>query len=116
MLGIGDVGYDLSAVLDAIAGGVVGVIEWSGPQTNTRMRHQSLARGKIDELDLSGKDPHRDREQWRDHHVVEHRLDAHAVQMTGPDPDFALRIVTRSKKRQPADMVEMRVAVEQVEV
>src|SRR4029077_4079471 len=36
--------------------------------------------------------------------------------MTGPDPDLALRIVARGEERQSADMVEMRVAVKQVEI
>src|SRR6516165_507810 len=116
MLRIGNIGYDLSAVLNAIAGGIVWMVERSGDETNTRVRDQNLAGGKIDKVDLGGEDPHRDREQRRDHHVVEHRFDAFTVQMTGPDPDFALPIVAWGKERQSADMVEMRMAVEQVKV
>src|SRR6266446_9085867 len=36
--------------------------------------------------------------------------------MTGPNPDLAASVVARRKERQSADMVEMRVAVEQVEI
>src|ERR1700738_3923490 len=103
MLCIGDIGYDLAAVLDAITGGIVWMIERPGAETNAGLRHQNLAGGKINKLDLCGEDPHRDREQRRDHHVVEHRFDALAVQMTGPDPNFALPIVAWGKERQPAD-------------
>src|ERR1700751_5558638 len=115
MLRIGNIGYGLSAVLDAITGRLVWVVERSGDDANTGVRDQNLAGGKVDKVDLGGEDPHRDREQRRDHHVVEYRRDALAVQMTGPDPYFALRIVAGGKKRQSADMVEMRVAVEQVQ-
>src|SRR6516164_5264232 len=116
MLRIGNIGYDLSAVLNAIAGGIVWMVERSGDETNTRVRDQNLAGRKIDKVDLGGEDPHRDREQRRDHHVVEHRFDALAVQMTGPDPYSALRIVAWGKERQSADMVEMRMAIEQVQL
>src|SRR3974390_31441 len=116
MLRIGDIGDDLSAVFHAIASGIVWMIEWPGAETNAGVRDQDLAGGKIDKVDLGGEDPHRDREQRRDHHVVEHRFDALAVQMTGPDPYSALRIVAWGEERQSADMVEMRMAVEQVQL
>src|SRR6516225_3871536 len=116
MLRIGNIGYDLSAVLDAIAGGIVWMVERSGDQTNTGVRDQNLAGGKIDKVDFGGEDPHRDREQRRDHHVVQHRFDAFAVQVTGPDPYSALRIVAWGKERQSADMVEMSMTVEQVQL
>src|SRR5437867_12121995 len=114
MLGIGDVGHDLAAIFDPVAGGVVWVVERPGGDANPGMRGQSRTRGKVDELDVGGEDSHRDRKQRRDHHVVEHRLDALAVQVTGPDPDLAAPVVARRKERQSADVVKMRVAVEQV--
>ena len=81
------------------------------------MRSQHIAGGEIGELHLGGEDPHRDREQRRDHHVVEHRFDAlAAVQMAGPDAHLAARIVARRKERQAADVIEMRMAVEEVEL
>src|ERR1700740_615271 len=98
MLRIGNVGYGLSAVLDAIAGRIVWMVEWSGDETNTGVRGQNLAGGKVDKVDLGGEDPHRDREQRCDHHVVEHRFDALAVQVTGPDPYSALCIVPWGKE------------------
>ena len=36
--------------------------------------------------------------------------------MPGPNPDPAARVIARGKERQPADMVEMRAAVKQIEV
>src|SRR5215472_10740666 len=116
MLGIGDIGYDLSPVLDPITGGIVWMIERAGGQTNARVRDKNLAGGEIDKVDLGGEDPHRDREQRRDHHIVEHRLDALTVQMTSPDPYSALRVVAGGKERQSTDVVEMRMTVEQVEL
>src|SRR6516162_8335753 len=116
MLRIGNVGYDLPAVLDAIAGSIIWMVEWPGDETNTGVRDQNFASGKIDKVDLGGEDPHRDREQRCDHHVVEHRLDAFAVQVTGPDPYSALRIVAWGEKRQSADMVKMRMTVKQVQL
>src|SRR5215469_340505 len=116
MLGIGDIGYDLSAILDSITGSIVWMIEWPGTDANARVRRQNLTCRKIFKVDLCGEDPHWDREQRRDHHIVQHRFDTLAVQVTGPDPDFALRIVARGEEWQPADMIEMRVAIEKVEV
>src|SRR6516162_2413486 len=116
MLRIGNISYDLSAVLDAIPGGIVGMVERSGDETNTGVGDQNFASGKINKVNLGREDPHRDREQRCDHHVVEHRLDAFAVQVTGPDPYSALRIVARGEERQAADMVKMRMTVEQVKL
>ena len=50
----------------------------------------------------------------RDHHIVEHRFDADAIQMTGPDANMAAGVIARRKERQAADMVEMRVAIEEI--
>src|SRR6516162_11903062 len=116
MLRIGDIGNGLSAVLDAIAGGIVRMIERPGDEANAGVRGQNLAGGEIDKVDLGSEDPHRDREQRRNHHAVEHRFDALAVQVTGPDPYSAPRVVAWGKERQSADMVEMRMAVEQVQL
>src|SRR6516165_6814127 len=115
MLRIGNISYDLPAVLDAIARSIVLMVERSGDETNTGVRDQNFAGGKIDKVDLGGEDPHRDREQRCNHHVVEHRLDALAVQVTGPDPYSALRIVAWGKERQSTYMVEMRMTVKQVQ-
>jgi hypothetical protein len=92
------------------------MIERPGTDANAGVRRQNLTGRKIFKVNLRGKDPHWDREQRRDHHIVQHRFDTLAVQVTGPDPDFALRIVARGEEWQPADMIEMRVAIEQVEV
>src|SRR5262249_19310830 len=116
MLCVGDICDDLAAILDAITSRIVWMIERPGAETNARVRHQNLARGKINKLDLCGEDPHRDGEQRRDHHVIDYRFDALPVQMTGPDPDLAVTIVAWGKERQSANMVEMRMTVEQVEV
>src|ERR1700752_2592159 len=116
MLRVRDGGDDLTGVFDPVAGSLIRMIERSGGETDPGMRNQRLASGKIDELYLGREDPHRDREQRRDHHVVEHRFDALAVQVTGPDPYPALCIVAWGKERQSADMVEMRVTVEQIQL
>src|SRR5215472_10596577 len=116
MLRVSDIGDDFAAVFDAVAGGLVRMVERPGGETNAGVRSQYFAGEKIDKLDLGREDPHRDREQRCDHHVVEHRFDALAVQMTGPDPYPAASIVARSKERQSADVVEMRMAVEEVQL
>ena len=76
MLCIGNIGDNLSAILDTIASGAVWMVERPGAKPDPGMWDQHIAGGKIDELHLGGKNPHRDRKQRGDHHVVEHRFDA----------------------------------------
>ena len=67
------------------------MIERACTDANALVRRQNLTGLKIFKVDLRGEDPHWDREQRRDHHIIEYRFDTLAVQMTGPDPDFAQR-------------------------
>src|SRR6516162_1043095 len=116
MFGVGDVGHDLAFVFEAITRGFVRMIEGPGDEAYAGMRKQHLAGGEIVEVDRRGKNSHRNREERGNHHAVEHHFDALAIQVTGPDPDSAARVVTGRKKRQPADVVEVRVAVEEVQI
>src|SRR6185437_10411589 len=117
VLGIGYVGNRLAAVFDAIPGGAVRMIERPRAQFDPRMWGQRLAGGKINKDHLRREDVDRDREQRRRHHLAEYRLDARMrPQVPGPDADPVAAVIAGSEKRQPDDMVEMGVAVEQVEI
>src|SRR5579885_183703 len=98
VLGIGDVGDALAAVFDAVAGGAVGVVERGGADVDAGMRGQRVAGREIVEGELGGENADR------------------RLQVAGPDAQPAARVVARGEKRQPDDVVEMRVAEQQVEV
>ena len=117
VLGVGDVGGHLAGIFDPVAGGPVRVIERRGAQRDARVGYQRLAGGEIVKGELGGEDVERHREQRRRHHLAEHVLDPGiGLQMAGPDPDMAARVVTGREERQADDVVEMSVAVEQVEI
>src|SRR5689334_12915008 len=82
-----------------------------------KKKGQHIAGGEIEKFHIGREYAHRDREQRRDHHSVEHRLDALvAVEMPGQDAHLAARVRARCKKRKTADVVEVGVAIEEIEL
>ena len=117
VLGIGDVGGSLAAILDTVAGRAARMVQRAGADRDAGMRVQFFAGSKIAEFRLRGEDVERHREERRLHHLAQHLLDAGVrLQMPGPEADVAVRLVARREKRHADDVIEMGVAVEQVEM
>src|SRR5256714_5273711 len=107
----------LTAILDTVAGRAARMVQRAGADRDARMRVQFFAGSKIAEFRLRGEDVERHREERRLHHLAQHLLDAGVrLQMPGPEANVAVRLVARREKRHADDVIEMGVAVEQVEM
>ena len=118
-MGIGsrDVADRLAAELDAVAGGAVGMVEQRGAQGHPRMRRQNLPGAEIVEADSGLEDLQRHRVERRHHQVGQHAAQGHLVlEMAGPHAHGAVGAEQRREERQPADMIEMRMGEEDVEI
>src|SRR5208282_6276326 len=104
MFGVGDVAECPAAVLDAVAGGAVGMIEGCRANADSGVRLERLAGLEIHIADVRLEDIERYREERRLHAVAQHVVEAMLGQeMPRPEAEAVLALERRAEERQPGD-------------
>src|SRR5262245_6283838 len=88
VLGVGEVAERAPAMLDAVAGRAVGMVEHRGAHRDVRRRAQRLARLELAVLHARAEHLRRHREERRHHELAQHAAQGHAFgQVPGPEPE-----------------------------
>ena len=117
MFRVGDVANRRAAMLDAIAGGAVGMVEKSGAHLYVLVHRKRLAGLEIDEghLRLHGVDGHRKNRVV--HLARHHRLNApRMLQMAGHDLQFPPAVVGGHEEGEAVDVIPMGVGQQHIVV
>ena len=117
VLGVGDVADRLAAMLDAIAGGAVGMVQRRGAHRDRLAAGQVVARLELREADRGLEDVERHRIDRRLHQVADDLLQrVGRLEMARPQPHRIALVEQRRKESETRQVIEMGVGEIDVDV